>query len=224
MSSTATTTAPTILFCDRGCPFAHRVLALFEHLGHPFDRREVAVGSKPEGLEHYSASERLPLLVQGELVITESRVMLEHFAEHYGFTNAYPRDLATRTLHRHAMAVVDDYLVPLLMKRITGDDRRLGDALAAIEAATATTRPLPCLLAIHLAPVWNAFRAWYPDEATTRAIQARPSLRRWLDKALALDCIARTAPDPAVIERDLNRARAAGLLPNTVCVLPRQQG
>ena len=82
-----------ILFSDRGCPFTHRVLAFFEHLGCPPDLRESTVGEKPEGLSQYSASGRIPLLVHGDLVLTESRVMLEHLADYYEFQESYPPDL-----------------------------------------------------------------------------------------------------------------------------------
>lgn len=206
-----------ILFCDRGCPFAHRVLSMLGYLGRPFDRREAPVGSKPDGLTRYSASERLPTLVHRGLVLTESRVMLDYLAELYDFADAYPADLATRTLHRHAMAVVDDYLVPILMGRSTEPGaRRLLDTLSAIEAATATTPPRPTLLALHLGPTWNAFRNWQPRGAVTRAIRARPALHEWLERATELPCVARAAADPATLADDLKRAREAGLLPNAV--------
>ncbi len=208
-----------VLYCDRGCPFAHRALALFTHLDVPFERHEVRVGEKPAGIERYSASGRIPLLVHGTLVLTESRVMLEYLAERYELADAYPGDLRERTLHRHAMAVADDYLAPRLLGRAAGRDERLPDVLDAVEAATATTPPIPCLLALQLAPLWNAFCAWYPNGDVTRAIEARPPLRSWLDAANALDCVARAAADPATLAEDLNRARAAGLLPNAVPAL-----
>ncbi|TNF28732.1 MAG: glutathione S-transferase family protein, partial [Deltaproteobacteria bacterium] len=177
-----------VLFSDRGCPFAHRVLALFEHLGCPVERRESLVGDRPEGLERYSASGRIPLLVHGELVLTESRVILEYLTERYGFADALPRDLGDRALHRHAMVVADEHLVPRLTGKASGDDeRRLADALDALEAATATAPPRPSLLALHLGPLWLAFGSWQPYGAVTRAIEARPQLREWLDGAARLE-------------------------------------
>lgn len=203
-----------ILFADRGCPFAHRVLALFEHLGCPPDLRESVVGEKPDGIYRYSAGGAIPLLVHGDLVLTESRVMLEHLAEYYSFADAYPADLMARSRHRHAMAVVDDFLAPLLFGRSDThvDGPRLEDALRVLEEATATVAPHPHLLAIHLAPIWLRFRVWHPAHAVTRAIEARSVLRAWLDSALLLDCLRRTAPDPVTHQQDLARARQLGLL------------
>jgi glutathione S-transferase len=204
-----------ILFADRGCPFAHRVLALLEHLGRPPDLRESVVGEKPDGLYQYTSSGVIPLLVHRDLVLTESRVMLEHLAEHYAFADAYPLDLGARSRHRHAMAVVDAYLAPLLFGRIDADvdGPRLADALRVLEVATAGVGPRPHLLAFHLAPIWLRFQWWHPAHPMIRAIEARGALCRWLDTAAQLECLKRTAPDPVTQQEDLARARQAALLP-----------
>lgn len=205
--------APPMLFCDRGCPFAHRVLALLDHLGCPVDLRESLVGHKPAGIGRYSASGSIPLLVHGDLVLTESRVMLEHLAEHLAFADAYPADLGARTLHRHAMAMVDNVLAPLLHRTPADADKpRLGEALTALEVATATVAPRPCLLAFHVAPIWLRFRWWHPGGPVIRAVEAHAALCVWLDAAAQLDCITRTAPDLVEHCEDFARARQAGLL------------
>jgi glutathione S-transferase len=215
------TNARPLLLCDRGCPFAHRVLALLDHLSADFEHRESAVGDKPEGLAAYSRSGRIPLLVHGELIVTESRVMLEHLAEHFGFAAAYPTELEARTRHRHAMAVVDDFLAPLLMADVTSltDTARLDDALAALEAATAGAPPAPGLLAFHLAPIWLRFRWWQPEGAVTRALEQHRALSRWLDAAVHLDAVSHTAPERGAHMQDVARARAAGLM---TCPIPSQ--
>ncbi len=203
------------LYSDRGCPFAHRVLASLQHVAVPFTHHEASLGAKPEGLAGYSASGRVPLLVHGELVLTESRVMLEYLAERFGFAGALPADVASRALHRHAMAVVDDFLAPRLFGPPLADTQRarLEDTLRALEVATAGSEPAPSLLAFHVAPIWLRLRWWVPASPVTRAIEARPSLCTWLDAALALDAVASTAPDPAEDAAELERARAAGLVP-----------
>ena len=205
-----------ILFADRGCPFAHRVLALFDHLGCPVELRESVVGEKPGGIEHYSSNGVIPLLVHDDLVLRESRVMLEHVAEHYAFEAAYPTDLGTRSLHRQAMAVVDNFFAPLLFAQtdIHVDDLHLKEALYVLEKAVVTVKPRPHLLAMHVAPIWLRFQLWHPDHAVTHAIKIRPALSHWLDATVQLDCLQCTAPDPSTHKQDLERARQLGILPD----------
>ena len=204
-----------ILFADRGCPFAHRVLALFDHLGHAPDLRESMVGEKPTGLEQYSASGAIPLLVDDDLVLTESRVMLDHLAEHYSFTDAYPANQRTRSLHRLSMALVDNFLAPLLFTQEDAyvDSLHLEDVISTLEAATLSATPQANLLAMHVAPIWLRFQWWLPLHQVTRTIEARRELCDWLDAAVQLDCLQNTQPDPVLHEEDLGRARQAGLLP-----------
>lgn len=202
--------AAPLLFSDQGCPFAHRVLALLDHLGCEHESRRARVGRKPDGIERYSGRGSTPLLVHGDLVITESRVMLEHLAEHYLMQDALPSALPERTLHRQAMAVVDKTLAPAF----TGPDPSPGhlvEALDSLEAAAALAPPRPELLALHVAPMWLRLQWWRAGSATTAAVRARPALRAWLDAAAGLACVRRTTPDAAERRAAVADARAAGL-------------
>lgn len=169
------------------------------------------VGDKPEGIYRHSVSGRIPLLVHGALVLSESRVMLEYLADLHGLTDALPPDLRTRTLHRHAMAVVDEFLAPRLLHPTQEVEPRLEDVLRALEEV-ATPAPGPSLLELHVAPIWLRFQMWWPNGPITSAIEGRPALRAWLDAAIALDCVVRTAPDPVAHMEDVERARQAGLM------------
>jgi glutathione S-transferase len=200
------------LFADRGCPFAHRVLALADHLGIALDQRESIVGDKPKELTAYSESLRIPLMVHGDLVITESLVMLEYLSELHGFSAAYPEGLVARTRHRHAMAVMDQTLTPLLFRDAAPEAARVSDTVRALEAATAGTRAEPCLLGFHVAPIWLRLRWWQPQGAIVRAIEARRDLCRWLDTTTSFEAVVRTAPDRAEHTADLEYARATGLV------------
>lgn len=205
-----------ILFGDRGCPFAHRVRALLEHLGLALDLREAAIGEMPEGIDDYTQRKRIPLLVHDELVLGESRVMLEYLAEWSGFDEAYPADPRQRAAHRYAMALVDDTLVPLLMGRVSmpNDSTSLDETLEVLQRATALVPPHANLLALHIAPLWRAFQLWHPGCVVIRAIEARPELLRWLDTATNLPCVSNTATSVETLQEDMEHARGAGLLPN----------
>jgi len=186
------------------------VLALLDHLERPVRLRESAVGDKPEGVTEYSASEQIPLLVHGDLVLTESRVMLEHLAEFHGFEGAFPAELSARTLHRHGMAVVDCVIAPLLFRKLDeSEEARLDETITALDTIARAAPVEPSLFAFHVGPIWLRFRWWQPQGPVTRAFETRPRLRDWLDAATQLDALRRTAPNRAA---HIAQAQQAGLL------------
>lgn len=194
-SAKAISERPLIL-ADRSCPFTHRVLALLAHLDVSHDLREAAAGAIPQGLQRWSPSGRIPLLVHGDIVIGESRVMLEYVAEAYAFATPYPGGLVESTLQRHAMAVMDTTVAPLLFPTLqenTLDPSRLSECIDVLEQAVLTSPP-PNLLAFHLAPIWLRFQWWHPDSAVTRLVRARPALAGWLDEAVHLPSVVSTSP------------------------------
>lgn len=195
--------ARPLLLADERCPYAHRVRALLDHLGVEHDLTEAPRGSLPEGIDRWSPSGRIPLLVHGAVVISESRVMLEHIAEAFGYSAALPRELTLRTEHRQAMALMDGTLVP----RLAGSapplhPARLDECARVLEATVCGTPVTPCLLAFHLAPLWLRFQWWRPEGAITRALRARTELSGWLDEAAALPAVVRTAPGTPDSVRD----------------------
>jgi glutathione S-transferase len=196
MSSTAPATlgARPVILADHGCPFAHRALALLDHLGVAHELRATPRGQLPEGLRQVSPSGRLPMLVHGELAIGESRVMLEHLAEAYGFAGAYPAGLVERSLHRQALALVDSLVAPRLFHDPGAPDPRLTECLDVIEALARSTPPEPSLLAFHVAPIWQRLQWWQPDGGLTCAIRTRPTLAGWLDRTAGLPPVVRTSP------------------------------
>jgi len=200
-----------VLFSDRGCPFAHRVQAWLAFVGCPVDHRCAPVGEVPDGVERYAPSRPLPLLVDGDLVLTESRVMLEHLADRQGVV-PWPGALRARTLQRHGAALVDTWLAPALFGRGSVAGPRLEDVLDALEVATAAVAPGAGVLAYHVAPIWLPFRWWHPGSPITHALASRPALVAWLDAAAALPAVVATWTDPTTHPEDLERARVAGLI------------
>lgn len=193
--------APLELFVDRGCPYAHRVLALLAHLGVDARVSEGPVGGPIPGLARYSRSGRVPLLVDGSLVIGESRVMMEHLAERHAMKHALPEGLAARTLHRHAMAIFDPQFGSRLLHETPLPTDRLEEVVDAIEVAARGAQP-GSLLAFHLAPFWLRLRLWRPRNPITIALSARASLAAWLDAAAEHPAVAATfvAPEPLVVQ------------------------
>lgn len=194
--------ARPLLLADRGCPFAHRVRSLLDHLGVGHDLIESPPGERPAGLDRWSTSGRIPLLVHGDLSIGESRVMLEHLAEAYAFEKAYPASVVERTLHREAMAIVDSELAPALLRDSVAREARLAECLGRLDDVARMTLPSPCVLSFHVAPIWLRLQWWQPKGAVTRSIRERPRLAEWLDAAAQLPSVARTSPSRAENTRD----------------------
>ena len=183
------------VFADRGCPFAHRVLALLDPLGLEHDLTESPVGLKPAGLERWSPSGRIPFFVHGPLAIGESRVILEYLAEAYGLESPGPHGLVPRTQRSHAMTLFDGSIVP----RIVGDEaaidqRRLDECLDVLASVALASPPEPSVLAFHVAPMWLRLQWWRPDGRVTRSVRDRPELAAWLDAATSLASVVRTSP------------------------------
>lgn len=170
------------------------MLALLDHLDVPCELKQAPVGQFPDGLERWSPSGRIPLLVHGEVVIGESRVMLEYLSEAYEFEAAYPAGLSERTRHRYAMALMDGFLAPALATGGALEVARLGECLDVIEDAALAAPDVPCLLTMHLGPLWLRFQWWRPEWEVTRAIRGRTKLVAWLDAAASVDAVVRTAP------------------------------
>lgn len=199
-----------LLVSDRGCPFAHRVRALFAHLGVEHDHVESAPGTHPPELARWSPSHRLPILVQRGVGIGESRVMLEWVAEAYAFADAYPADPLDRALHREAMAIIDEKIAPTLLREQPLRPARLAELLDRLTYVAERTPPTTCMLTLHAAPIWQRLQWWRGQGPITKAILARAPLAAWLDAAAALPAVVATSPSKAENIEDFNTVCALG--------------
>lgn len=206
-----------VLFCDRGCPFAHRVLALLHLLGIEHERREAPLGEPPEGLHRHAPTGRIPLWVDGDLVLSESRVILEYLSEAHGWSRGWPggwpSDARARARHRLAAEAVDQWMTPWLFG-VPPDATvaRLPAALDALEAAIAAP-PAAGLLALVVGPVWLRC-GWYARAPVLDAVARRPGLQAWLDAARDLPSVRATAPHREAHYDDLRQAVREGHLPS----------
>lgn len=199
-----------LLLSDRGCPFAHRVRALFAHLGVEHDHAESPPGTHPPALTRWSPSHRLPLLVQQGIGIGESRVMLEWVAEAHAFAGAYPAGTLDRALHREAMTIVDEKIAPTLFHDRPVRPARLAELLDRLTFVAERTPSTTCLLTLHVAPIWLRLQWWRGEGAITKAILERPPLATWLDAAAALPAVVATSPSKAENIEDFNTVCALG--------------
>lgn len=190
------------LFADRGCPYAHRVLALLAAIGADVDLRATPLGTKPIGVWDHSATGQIPLLVDGDLVLTESQVMLEYLAEKFDYVEGLPPSVEGRAEHRRGMALIDRFLAPRLIDPDVRDGARFDEVLDALDRIVAAAGP-ETLLAFHAAPIWLHLQERRVAVEVMRRIRSRDRLLGWLDRAVATDSMRQTTPDFAVVAKDV---------------------
>lgn len=187
------------LFSAEGCPYAQRVRALAAHLSIPFELREIDLRNKPAEFLALSPTGRVPLLVDGELKLYESFVLLQYLAEKHGFAQALAADPGLRARQRLAMIQFDSIITPAHMQSLKersyapkeAVERELDELGRTLEASGSG----PNLLSFHLAPFWARMQ-WIREHAPFVAtVEKRPALRAWLDRAVALPAVQATLPD-----------------------------
>lgn len=208
-SGTDSVTFETVLRLTQSplCPFAHRTLALLEHLDVDHESVEIDLDDRPRGFLDRSPTGRVPMLEEGELLLYESRVINEYLAEREGWESAYPADVGLRARHRLAMkqwdAVVIDAWYPSLGSGEIGEDarepiRRELAELAATVADPATRTE--SLLGFHCATHWVRMRILDGASPLPGWVESGwPPLATWLDRSADVPAIGATLPDPGSI-------------------------
>ncbi|TNE90464.1 MAG: hypothetical protein EP330_08190 [Deltaproteobacteria bacterium] len=177
-----------VLYRDVGCPFAHRVAALFAHLGVTYEERSALVGDKPAGLEAVSPAGRIPALSHGELALYDSLVMGEYVAALHGFA-LWADDPGERAVEQLLSRRYDESLVGGTMAAFCGQapDSSVSDMLDELEwLAVKTTRHMGWL-AIQLGSFQMLLREHRPEVA--EALLARPALAAWAAFGESQDCV-----------------------------------
>ena len=199
----------TTLFSANACPFAQRTRALLEHLDAPFEMRQVDLENRDPELLAQSPTGKVPFLVDGDVRLFESGIINDYLAEKLGFEGAYALDPETRALQKLVMRRWDDVVVPAFYRSmgrgLTPDDLRadlerelafMADTVAKLGSGQAN------LPSIHLATHWSRMHWLREFSPIAELIDEHPTLRGWLDGALALPTVQSTLPDrDAVIER-----------------------
>ena len=211
------------IYSQNGCPFAHRTHALLTHLEIPFELKEIDTQNRPPELLRLSPTGRVPFLVHGDFTLYESQIINDYLADTLEWANAYSADPGLRARQRLAMKQWDSTILPAgfygAMRYPLSFDRTARDAVEKeLDQLTITIdqmgETVVSLLAIHLASFWAQMN-WLRDYTPlVEFIEARPSLKRWLDKAVAIRAVQKTLP---------NRNATAPFLPGTLRQPPRDR-
>ena len=188
------------LFSSPACPFAQRTRALLTRLDQAYQLREVDLDNRDPELLELSPTGKVPFLVDGDLRLFESAIINDYLAEQLGYAG-YADTPRTRALQRLVMRRWDDVIAPAFYRSlrtpIDDDDRAaLHRELAfAADAVAGVGDDTDNLLALHVAPHWARMQ-WLRDlTPLPELVDRHPSLRRWLDAAVAVPAVQATLPD-----------------------------
>lgn len=186
------------LYFAAGCPYAHRSRALLVHLGQEFEEREIDLANKPADFLAVSPTGKVPLLVDDDFVLYESAVINEYLAEKLHWVSAFDEDVQERARERLAMVQFDQALNHAFFKYVKQPERPLDEPivkeLQQLEATVRGKNP-ERLLGFHMATFWLRWNWLLPDAQLVQRIKAMPALRGFLDAAVAMPAIQKTAPD-----------------------------
>lgn len=211
------------LYVHPACPFAHRPRALLERLDAEYESIEIDLDDRPDEFLSRTPTGKVPLLIEDELVLYESRVVNAYLAERFEWSRAWPDDPAARARQRLAMEQWDAVVLPAWYTSLKADGPIPGERRDAVEDELTeldrtvrrwTDGEADTLFGFHCATHWARIRALGGHSDVHDRIRSRPETAAWLDRAADLEAVRATAPSEdeiraTYLERYVGRAKAA---------------
>jgi glutathione S-transferase len=194
-------------------PSARRVLMAADHLGAVLDLVEINLASPDDRrrLEDLNANSRIPVLVDGAVVLSESCAIMQYLADRTPGQTVYPQDWAARADVNRWMFWTCQHFAPALgvfgwenvmKKMVTGEDadpvelargaRDIARAAAVLDEHLATRRWLAGD-DVTLADYAAAAPLMYKEQARL-PLDDYPHVLAWLARVRELPAWQRTAP------------------------------
>jgi len=210
------------LYMHPACPFAHRPRALLARLDVEHEEVEIDLDDRPERFLSLTPTGKVPLLVDGDLVLYESSIVDEYLADRFAWDHAWPDDPDARARQRLAMERWDAVVLPAWYRSLKEGGPIAVEERDAVEGELEeldrtirhrTEEGADTLLGFHCATHWIRIRALADHSEIHERIRERTASARWLDRAADLDAVQATSPDEDAIratylERYVGRAEA----------------
>ena len=184
------------------CPFAHRTRALLTHLGIDFQVHVVNLKDRDPEFLKLTPTGKVPLFVDGDVKLYESRVINDYIVEKHDFQGAYDPDVYRRARQRLAMLQWDEVVLRLYYKTLgnpEGLDQdmtdKVGRELDEVQDTIALTSGVENLMGFHFAPFWARMNWLRHLTGVPELVDGRPELKTWLDQAVSLPAVQKTLPD-----------------------------
>lgn len=111
------------LFSAPGCPFCHRTRLVLAEKDITFDTLDVDLDKLPEDLSELNPYNTVPTLVDRDLVLYDSRVIIEYLDERFPHPPLMPVDPVSRAKTRLALHRVEADWYPLMIEILKGNEK-----------------------------------------------------------------------------------------------------
>ena len=168
------------LYHADACPYCVRTRLVLDGKGLSWERVEVDLANRPPVLRELNPRNKVPVLVDGDVIVSESEAIDEYLEEVYPEPSMMPQDAAGRAHMRMMMRRFDDFADAYyaLRRGADGAEGDVGRQLSALDALLAG-QPFIAGETYSLAdPGWWPWAARLPRYGVDR--RDHPAVGAWL--------------------------------------------
>ena len=191
------------------CPFAHRTTAMLTHMGIRFETRVINLSDRDPEFLKLTPTGKVPLLVDGDVKLYESRIINDYVAEKYEFPDAYDPDVYHRSRQRLAMLQWDEVILGEFYRSLRSPDgiepetrkklaRELDEIVRTVRLVSGSIYDL---MGFHFAPFWARMDWLRGLTPFPKLVDSRPELVEWLNRAVAIPAVQATLPPQDTVVR-----------------------
>ncbi len=190
-------------------PFVQKVKIALREKGIPFERRDAFAGEHRQDFERLSARREVPILVDGDITIYDSTIILDYIDERWPDPPLVPSDPGERARHRMLEELCDteleaiNFCIGEVLSFPVGDEAA---EQTVLETGRAEIKQLHAALAGILgdgeffggAAISRADISVLPHLNTARVMKNGPdsaALNAWLDRMNGRPCVAETVKE-----------------------------
>ena len=217
------------LYSNKLCPYSHRVRIVLAEKGVSVDILDVNLEDKPEDLIDLNPYNSVPTLVDRDLVLYESRIIMEYLDERFPHPPLLPVYPVARSKMRLLMYRIDRDWYSLMGKIKFGSDEEADNARKALaEGLTAVSRlfdEMPYFLSedFTLVDCYLAPLLWRLDVLGVKLPPRASAIQGYLDRVFVRDGFMAILIT-AIMEIDRIRAVYAGTALGLVMTLAQLGG
>jgi RNA polymerase-associated protein len=130
------------LYSNQECPFSHRVRHVLAEKGAAVEIIEVDINNKPEDLIDLNPYGQVPTLVDRDLVLYESRIIMEYLDERFPHPPLMPVYPVARAQNRLMLHRIDHDWYAQMAKIMSGSAAEVKKARKALQESLVSLEPV----------------------------------------------------------------------------------